>query len=182
MMVVSSSRPSIGVARKQQEYNTRAFNQIRTKPPGRWDNADRGVPQRPRSQKPVTPPPASWHTVPSVAFELGLRILATGPAALPTVSHFPRPCAPIRKVVANATKPGPALVAAGGNSSSDLSIVDAVLPSRGAARQEATQPAKELPDPAAVGEVAVVLGEQLDHRLGVPRGGGVPDRVLDDPT
>jgi len=64
MMVFSSSRPPLGVARKQQGYNPRAlgynpralgynpraFNQIGTKPPGRWDNADRGVPQRPRSQ------------------------------------------------------------------------------------------------------------------------------------
>ena len=43
-------------------------------------------------------------------------------------------------------------------------------------------PAKKLPDPPAPDELAVVLDEQLGHRLGVPRGGGVLDRVLDEPV
>ena len=85
MIVFSSSRPSIGVARKEEGDNARAFNQIGTKPPGRWDNADRRTATAPQS-KPVTPASRLVaHAVPLVAFGLGLRILAAGPAALPTV-------------------------------------------------------------------------------------------------
>ena len=41
-------------------------------------------------------------------------------------------------------------------------------------------PAKKLRQPPAPDELAVVLDEQLGHRLGVPSGGGVLDRVLDE--
>ena len=43
-------------------------------------------------------------------------------------------------------------------------------------------PAKKLFDPPAPDELEVVLDEQLGHRLGVPGGGGVLDRVLDKPV
>ena len=43
-------------------------------------------------------------------------------------------------------------------------------------------PAKELPDPPAPDELAVVIDEQLGHQFGVPSGGGILDRVLNVPV
>ena len=42
-------------------------------------------------------------------------------------------------------------------------------------------PAKKLRQPPAPDELAIVLDEHLGHRLGVPSGGGILDRVLDEP-
>ena len=50
---LTSSRPSVASARKEEGENPRAFNQIETKPPGRWGNAGRSGTPTPQS-KPVT--------------------------------------------------------------------------------------------------------------------------------
>ena len=52
--VLTSSRPSVGSARKGEGKNPRAFSQIETRPPGRWSNARRTGTPAPQS-KPVTP-------------------------------------------------------------------------------------------------------------------------------
>jgi hypothetical protein len=58
---------------------------VETKPPRRWNNAGRRTPPAPQS-KPVTPASRLVAQVaPLVAFELGLRILAAGPAPPSTV-------------------------------------------------------------------------------------------------
>ena len=68
------------VARKGRGQNPRAFNQIGTRPPGRWGNARRSTAPAPQS-KPVTPASRLVAQVaPSVASGLGPRILAAGPA------------------------------------------------------------------------------------------------------
>ena len=51
----SALRPSIGVARKEEGYNPRAFNQIGTKPPGQWDNADKRNTATAPESEPVNP-------------------------------------------------------------------------------------------------------------------------------
>ena len=65
--------------------NPRAFNQVGTRPPGRWGNAHRSRAPAPQS-KPVTPASRLVaQDAPLVASGLGLRILAAGPAPLTTV-------------------------------------------------------------------------------------------------
>ena len=72
--------PLVGPRGKEQGVDPRAFNQVGTQPPGRWGNARRSTTPAPQS-KPVT---AASRLVaqeaPLVAFGLGLRILAAGPA------------------------------------------------------------------------------------------------------
>jgi hypothetical protein len=54
VIVLTSSRPSVASARKEEGENPRAFNQLETRPPGRWGNAGRSGTPTPQS-KPVTP-------------------------------------------------------------------------------------------------------------------------------
>jgi hypothetical protein len=84
------SRPSVGDrAQGKRARNPSAFNQIGTRPPGRWGNA-RTAQQTPQS-KPVTHASRLVaQSAPSVAFGLGMRILAAGPAQLPTVLQWRR--------------------------------------------------------------------------------------------
>ena len=53
VMVIRPSRPSVDSARKKEGRTPRAFNQIGTRPPGRWGNARRSTAPAPQS-KPVT--------------------------------------------------------------------------------------------------------------------------------
>ena len=65
----------------------RALNQVGTKPRGRWGNADRSPAPAPQS-KSVTPASRLMARIaPLVAFGLGLRILATGPATYRQYSY-----------------------------------------------------------------------------------------------
>ena len=54
VIVLTSSRPSVASAQKEEGENPRAFNQIETTPPGRRGNAGRSGTPTPQS-KPVTP-------------------------------------------------------------------------------------------------------------------------------
>ena len=54
VIVLTSSRPSVASAQKEEGENPGAFSQIETKPPGRWGNAGRKGTPTPQS-KPVTP-------------------------------------------------------------------------------------------------------------------------------
>ena len=64
-----------------------------TKPPGRWGIALRGTAPAPQS-KPVTPTSRLVAQVaPSVAFRLGLSVLAAGPAATDTTPIVRAECA-----------------------------------------------------------------------------------------
>ena len=92
VMVIRPSRPSVGSARKKEGKNPRAFNQIGTRPPGRWGNARRSTAPAPQS-KPVTPATRLVAQIaPSVASGLGLRILAAGPARVRRYSYCGRLC------------------------------------------------------------------------------------------
>ena len=72
--------PLVGPRGKEQGVDPRAFNQVGTQPPGRWGNARRSTAPAPQS-KPVTPASRLVaQEAPLVAFGLGLRILAAGPA------------------------------------------------------------------------------------------------------
>ena len=105
--------PSLPGSRRRRRARTpRALNQVRTKPPDRWDNADRN-PAPARSQNRVTHAsrlvariaPLVAFGLGLVAFGLGLRILATGPP-LPTVLLLRRLWAPIPKFVTTAMNQG----------------------------------------------------------------------------
>jgi hypothetical protein len=82
-----------------------AFNQIGTKPPGRWGNARRGTAPAPQS-KPVTP--ASRLVAHSAVggIRLGLSVMAAGPARVPHYSYCGRLCARISKRGPRATTVG----------------------------------------------------------------------------
>jgi hypothetical protein len=73
-------------ARREEGNKPRAFSQIGTRPPGRWGNARRANtgPAVKTSNPDLTPRDAD---APSVAFGLGVRILAAGPAHLRLYSH-----------------------------------------------------------------------------------------------
>ena len=93
-MVVKPSRPSGGSARKGRGLEPPRVNQVGTRPPGRWGNADRSTAPAPQS-KPVTPASRLVAQVaPLVASGLGLRILAAGPAHLRLYSRCGRLCEP----------------------------------------------------------------------------------------
>jgi hypothetical protein len=79
-MIFKPSRPSIGVVRKEEGPKPRAFNQIGTRPPGRWDNARRSTAPAPQSQPVTHASRLVAQITPSVALGLGVRILAAGPA------------------------------------------------------------------------------------------------------
>src|ERR1700732_231609 len=94
-MVFQPSRPSVGSARGRKRARTRARSiRIGTRPPGRWGNAGRSTAPAPQS-KPVTRASRLVAQVaPLVAFGLGLRILAAGPAHVRLYSYHGRLCEP----------------------------------------------------------------------------------------
>jgi hypothetical protein len=97
VMVFGPSRPSVGSARQEEGYNPRAFNQVGTRPPGRWGYACRSRAPAPQS-KPVTRASRLVAQIaPSVAFGLGPRILAAGPAPIRLYSDRGRLCEPDAK-------------------------------------------------------------------------------------
>jgi len=80
-----SSRPSIESRAEEEGLEPPSAQRVETKPPRRWSNAGRTPPPAPQS-KPVTPASRLvTHNAPLVAFRLGLRILAAGPAPQLTV-------------------------------------------------------------------------------------------------
>jgi hypothetical protein len=82
------------VRAERRGQNPRAFNQIGTRPPGRWGNAGKSTAPAPQS-KPVTPASRLGRKVaPSVASGLGKRILAAGPARDRLYSYRGRICEP----------------------------------------------------------------------------------------
>lgn len=84
-------------AKRKRGQNPRAFNNVGTQPPGRRVNAHRITAPAPQS-KPVTPTSRLVaQTTPLVAYGLGLRILAAGPARLRPYSCCGRLCEPDQK-------------------------------------------------------------------------------------
>jgi hypothetical protein len=189
MMVFSSSRPSIGVARKQEGYSPRAFNQIQTKPPGRWDSADRGLPQRPRSQKPITP--ASRLVAQSAVGGIRAWVENSGHRASRSINSTPisSGCAPIPKFVANAMKPGLALAAAGGYSSSHSIQTDSRngATSRTASRDSTVAIHREFLRPVAVCQRQTDRSQEPSAPepgavAATQRGSGRPERYQGGPS
>ena len=91
--------PSLGLGPRggARGHNPRAVDQIGTRPPGRWGNACRSTTPAPQS-KPVTQASRLVARVaPSVAFGLGRRIVAAGPAHLRLYSDRGRLCGPSLK-------------------------------------------------------------------------------------
>jgi hypothetical protein len=85
------SHPPVGSARNEYE-NPQVFSEIGTRPPGRWCNAGRNTAPAPQS-KPVTRASRLVaQTAPLVAFGLGSRILAAGPAHNRLYSYYRRQC------------------------------------------------------------------------------------------
>jgi hypothetical protein len=89
VIVFMPFHPSVENARKEEGENPRAFNQIGTRPPGRWGNARRATPA-PQSKPVAHASRLVAHVAPSVAFGLGVRIPAAGPAHLRLYSHSGR--------------------------------------------------------------------------------------------
>ena len=75
------SHPSIGAARKKEGENPPGVIRWREDKRAGWV-APAGPPPGPAVKNPQPSPLASWRGAPSVAFGLGLRILAAGPAVL----------------------------------------------------------------------------------------------------
>ena len=97
--------PLLGPRGRERARTPRALNRVKTKPPCRWGNADRSPAPAPQS-KPVTPASRLVaRSAPLVAFGLGPRILATGPA---TYRHYSYcgVCGRIPKFVATCHEPG----------------------------------------------------------------------------
>ena len=89
--------PLVGHAKRKRGQNPRAFNHVGTQPPSRWVNAHRSTAPAPQS-KPVTPASRLVaQTTPLVAYGLGLRIVAAGPARLRPYSCCGRLCEPEQK-------------------------------------------------------------------------------------
>src|SRR5260370_15329057 len=108
-MLLRPSVPLAGPRGKEEGENPRAVDQIGARSPGRWGDAFRSTAPAPQS-KPVT------HTsrlvalvAPSVASELGLSILAAGPARDSHYSYrerlWRRPLSPARDQLASARRP-----------------------------------------------------------------------------
>src|SRR5689334_12178939 len=105
-MLIKPSRPSRARA-KETTRGPRAFRHIRTRPPGRWGNARRTTALAPQST-PVTPASRLVARVaPLVAFQLGLRILAAGPARIRLYSYRRRLHEPAEALNAEALTGGP---------------------------------------------------------------------------
>ena len=81
------SHPSVGTARKDEGGKPRAFNQVATRPPGRWSDADRAAPA-PRSKPIAHASRLVTHCAPSVASGRGVKIRAAGPAHLRLYSQL----------------------------------------------------------------------------------------------
>ena len=90
-------RPSQSLCRVRAQgrgLEPREVNQIGTRPPCRRGNAGRSNAPAPQS-KPVTPASRlEAQVAPSVAFGLGLRILAAGPARVSTLLRLQALCEP----------------------------------------------------------------------------------------
>ena len=86
--VFTPSHPSVGTARKEEGENPRAFNQIGTRPPGRWGDARRARGPAPQSKPVAHASRLVTQNAPSVAFGLGVRIPAAGPAHSRLYSPF----------------------------------------------------------------------------------------------
>ena len=98
-IVFTPFHPSVETARKEEGENPRAFNQIETKPPGRWGNARRANAPAPQSKPVVQASRLVTQNASSVALGLGVRIRAAGPAHPPLYSHPDRLRAPTSKLL-----------------------------------------------------------------------------------
>ena len=88
VVIFKPSRLSIGTRGRKKARDPARL--IGTKPPGRWDNADRSPAPAPQS-KPVTPASRLVaQETPLVASGLGSRILAAGPATYRQYSYRQR--------------------------------------------------------------------------------------------
>jgi hypothetical protein len=90
VIVFTPFHPSVENARKEEGENPRAFNQIGTRPPGRWGNARRANTPAPQSKPVAQASRLVAQVAPSVALGLGVRIPAAGPAHLGLYSHSGR--------------------------------------------------------------------------------------------
>jgi hypothetical protein len=112
--------PPVPLSRPRKEEGSRTparSYEIGTRPPSRWGSARRSTAPAPQSKPVAHAPRLVAQIAPLVAFGLGMRILAAGPAHQRLYSHRRRLCDQHSKEICSARAPARA--------SADSSLVDA---------------------------------------------------------